>query len=416
MAGFLPHPRAFGAALVGLLALGCLTGAVSANTHTSRVCAIHQVRVVINRPTPPLFGTLVHAHAIARVGISVCRVVGTHTPVARAARPARRAGVHPLRRVVHPTTASLFAVHLSVPVTHPLGPPIALGVSLAASPRDGMTELDSYSAMVGAAPHLLMWYRQWNAPLVSGTELKATAQRGITPLITWEPQDPANPTDPAYALSAIAAGGWDSYLTTSARAAAATGVRFLINLAPEMNGAWEPWGPAHNANSPAQYIASYRHIVEIFRAHGATNVGWVWAPNADGNAQRVYASYYPGDGWVDWVGLDGYNVGTTGADGWRTPAQIFGRSYTALVGLTTKPVIIQETASSELGGSKALWIGDLAQIIPADFPAVRALVWFERNKETDWRVESSQTALAAFQKLAANPAWAGPAPAVHPGG
>ena len=416
MAGFLRHPRACGAALVGCLALVGLTGAASANTHTRRVCAVHQLRVVITRPAPPLLATVVHAYAILSVRVRVCRVVGTHAPVPRAARLVRRSGVHRLGRVVHPTTGTLFAVHLSVPVTHAAGSPIALGVSLAGSPVSGMSELASYSAMVGAAPHLLMWYRQWNAPLVSGTELTATAQRGITPIITWEPQDPGNPTDPAYGLPAIAAGAWDSYLTTSAQAAAATGVPFLINFAPEMNGAWEPWGPGHNANSPAQYIASYRHMVEIFRAHGATNVGWVWAPNADANAQRVYASYYPGDGWVDWVGLDGYNVGTTGADGWKTPAQIFGCSSAAVVGLTTPPVIIQETAPSELAGSKALWIGDLAQIIPADFPAVRALVWFERNKETDWRVESSQTALAAFQNLAANPAWAGPGPAVHPGG
>jgi len=47
---------------------------------------------------------------------------------------------------------------------------------------------------------------------------------------------------------------------------------------------------------------------------------------------------------------------------------------------------------------------------------VRAVVWFQRNKETDWRVNSSATALAAFQALAQSPQWAGGPMAVHPAG
>ena len=72
-------------------------------------------------------------------------------------------------------------------------------------------------------------------------------------------------------------------------------------------------------------------------------------------------------------------------------------------GRSQKPIIIEETASTELGGSKADWIDQLASTVPAQFPAVRAVVWFQRNKETDWRVNSSAGALAAFKALAAEP-------------
>jgi hypothetical protein len=61
-------------------------------------------------------------------------------------------------------------------------------------------------------------------------------------------------------------------------------------------------------------------------------------------------------------------------------------------------------------------ITQLAQTIPARFPAVAGLVWFQRNKETDLRVNSSAGALGAFQALAANPDWRGPAIGVHPPG
>jgi len=383
-------------------------------TRTTRVCRSVTAHVVVARPGAPLVGRVVHAHTTRTVRVRVCRRVRVVVP--RAPAHPTAVGVHRVSAVAQITTATLATVHLTVPVTHTHAPPLSLGVALAVSPFDQMRELASYTAMVGQAPRALMWYRQWNEPLVAGGELQATAQRGITPIITWEPYDPANPTDPRYGLAQIAAGAWDRYITQSAQAAQATGVPMLINLAPEMNGAWEPWGPGPAANSPAAFVAAYRHVVEIFRGVGATNVGWIWAPNTDPNAQAVYGSYYPGDGYVDWVGLDGYNFGTTSPDGWLTPAQLFGRSYLALVGLTTKPVIIAETASSELGGDKAAWINQLAQTIPSAFPRVRAVVWFQRNKETDWRVNSSPTALAAFQGLAANPAWAGPAPPVHPGG
>ena len=410
-------PRITSLAIIGgaLLIVGASAGTATTRSHTIRRCRIVTEHLVIKHAAAPLLSRVVHAHSTRTVRVRVCRAITVRTPAHRTTHaPLVRS--HAPSPPVHITTGTLRAVHLTIPVTRQAGVPLALGVSLSSSPFDGMAELASYTAMVGHAPGELMWYRQWNEPLIAGTEVQQTARAGITPIITWEPQDPTNQTDPRYALSAIAAGAWDTYITQSAQAAARTGTPLLVNFAPEMNGSWSPWGPGHNANTPQSFVAAYRHVVEIFRAQGATNVGWVWAPNADWNAQRVYASYYPGDGYVDWLGVDGYNFGTTTQDGWLTPAQIFGRSYAALEGISAKPIVIEETASSEVGGNKATWITQLQQTIPAQFPAVRALVWFERNKETDWRVNSSPGALAAYQRLAANPVWAGPAMSVHPAG
>jgi endoglucanase len=59
--------------------------------------------------------------------------------------------------------------------------------------------------------------------------------------------------------------------------------------------------------------------------------------------------------------------------------------------------MIGEFASSELGGNKAAWITDAAARMGAAYPQLRGFVWFNYNKETDWRVESSSAALNAFQ-------------------
>jgi len=295
---------------------------------------------------------------------------------------------------------------------------ISLGAAMEGAPFN-MQPLNAYSQLVGRAPSILMWYRQWNEPLISGTEVSDVIARGMTPIITWEPWDPsaANASDnPAYSFSAILSGAFDTYIEASAREAAAVGRPFLINFAPEMNGAWEPWGPGVNGNTASQYVAVYRKVVDMFRAAGATNVGWIWDPNTAWNSSTTYKQYYPGDGWVDWVGMDGYNFGTTTSDGWLTPQQIFSGSYASLRALTSKPVIIEETGCAEQGGNKSAWITRLATYVPQYMPAVRALVWFNVDKEADWRVNSSPAALQSFQQLAASPGWGGGPLGVRPGG
>jgi len=41
--------------------------------------------------------------------------------------------------------------------------------------------------------------------------------------------------------------------------------------------------------------------------------------------------------------------------------------------------------------------------LKAQYPLFKALVWFDINKETDWRINSSSAALTAFSKMAQDP-------------
>ena len=123
-----------------------------------------------------------------------------------------------------------------------------------------------------------------------------------------------------------------------------------------MNLSDNTWGPGVNGNTPEEFVAAWRHVVSVFRAVGATNVLWVWSPNVDCGGQCPFDAFYPGDAWVDWVALDGYNYGPVDDVPWMSMAQIFGPSYDDLTALTTKPLMIAETASTEEGGDKAAWI------------------------------------------------------------
>ena len=73
-----------------------------------------------------------------------------------------------------------------------------------------------------------------------------------------------------------------------------------------------------------------------------------------------FSHYYPGGYYVDWICIDGYNWGTNPVqpDRWKTFGEVFGLTYSTLTQISSRPIMIGETASSELGGSKAAWITD----------------------------------------------------------
>jgi hypothetical protein len=207
-------------------------------------------------------------------------------------------------------------------------------------------------------------------------------------------------------LRTIANGGYDSYYRSWAQGAKAYGKPFFFRWNWEMNGTWFNWG-AQAAQDPATFVAAWRHVHDVITAQGATNVTWVWCPNAVFSGSTPLSSLYPGDAYVDWTCMDAYNWGTNPykPDSWKSFIQTFTSTYNSLLTLAPdKPIMIGETASSEYGGSKAAWIDDAFQVqLPSNFPEVEAVVWFnwnvfEHGGRHDWPIESSPSAQAAFAR------------------
>jgi len=285
--------------------------------------------------------------------------------------------------------------------------PIELGVRTTGAPEN-LCQLDAYAERVGGMPAIVMWYQDWADQSVTPFDaevMSAITDRGATPLITWEPWDPTLGIEqPRFSLAAIGRGDHDDYIRRSARDAAAWGKPFYLRFGHEMNGSWYPWGRDVNGNRPGEFAAAWQRIVGIFWDEGTSNAIWVWSPNIDYLDRYPFRDLYPGDGWVDWVGLDGYNWGDSSDSGWQSLSEVFGESYKTVTDLTDKPVMIAETASTEAGGDKADWIRQgLLDDLPTRMPRVTAVIWFDRDKEQDWRVNSSEESLAAYQDVVASP-------------
>jgi hypothetical protein len=290
-----------------------------------------------------------------------------------------------------------------------------MGVAVPDGPYD-RAETEAFTTAAGTSPALTMWFLDWETAFPVEAVQQAVDD-GAVPVLAWEPttaEAGSSTTDlPEYRLAEIAGGRHDDYIRQFARAAAEACLPVVLRPAAEMNGNWHPWAEGVNGNQPGEFVEAWRHVHDIFQAEDATNVTWLWNPNVVGLGSTPIAGLYPGDEYTDWVGLDGYNWGATQSwSRWESFSEVFDTSLVELVALTSRPVLIGEVASTEVGGDKAAWIADMYASIEAQ-PAIRGFVWFEYDKETDWRIVSSPEAEAAFARGAASAGIAG-APAALP--
>lgn len=163
--------------------------------------------------------------------------------------------------------------------------------------------------------------------------------------------------------------------------------------------------------TPDEFVAAWRHVVEVARAEGADNVAWVWSLSSSG-FPTVADAWYPGDEWVDWIATTGFNWYTGDpVSQWRTFPSIFAPFYEWSAG-RGRPLLIASVSSAENPNetedgarSKATWIREALETLEG-WPEIQGLVWLHApsdNPFRDWSADSSPAALAAFRELAASP-------------
>ncbi len=267
----------------------------------------------------------------------------------------------------------------SAPATFQHRPGAYLGVFTRTAPNS-YTGVSAFSAATGVRPGLVSYYSGWREPFQAKFAATAARHHAVT-LVQIDPTD--------VSLGAIASGRYDAYLRSYALAVKAFGTRVILSFGHEMNGHWYSWGNRHT--SPAVFVAAWRHIVNVFRQQGTRNVTWLWTVNVINRHAGIPspAPWWPGDSYVNWVGMDGYYDRPF----WKF-APLFGPTIKAVRELTLDPVLISET-------SVARDVGQPAKITDL-FAGIRAygllgVVWFDANKARDWRL-SGPAAFAAFRR------------------
>lgn len=277
---------------------------------------------------------------------------------------------------------AFIAPSLAHPAPRPTAVPIPTaglkwGVSV---PGPLLNHLDAFDSAVGASPDLVSEYQRFGQPLDTG-QLREIEGKGTVPLLQWNPAH--------VSLAAIAGGSYDSYLRSSAGTIRSQRCPVIISFGHEMNGPWWSWGKGHQ--SPASFIAAWRHIHGVFAQAGATNATWLWNPNIVSNAAVTDPSaWWPGSAYVDWTGLDGYFWTPR-----QTFASLFGPAISAMRKLAPgKPVMIAETGAYP-GPGMAARVTELFS--GATSEGLAAVVYFDHKGHSDWRIEENRAASAAFR-------------------
>jgi beta-mannanase len=251
------------------------------------------------------------------------------------------------------------------------------------------------------------------------TQVASILEMGSVPLITWEPwlTDFDREKHPGlkvitkrdgHGMRDVADGSYDFYLASWAEECKKAGGQIFIRFGHEMNDPYRyPWGPQNN--SAKEFIAAWKHVHSIFNSKGATNVIWVWSPHP---AYGWFDAYYPGDKYVDYVGVGTLNYGTVASwSQWWTFDEIFGKYY-GFMAKYKKPIMLTEFGSLGVGGKRDKWFADALHDLPARFPQVKSLIFFHYSDDRtttrqalNWYVKDDRACTAAIKKeLAAWPA------------
>jgi beta-mannanase len=266
--------------------------------------------------------------------------------------------------------------------------------------------LELLEARLGRRLDIDRAYYAWDDPIPTGQEVTDVAMGRIT-LLSWKAQERDGR---ALSWSGIASGAQDRWIVARARAfkAFAHPVMLAFHHEPENDVATN--------GTPEEFAAAFRHVHDVFVREGADNVVWVVVLFAFTYSGPRVAEFYPGDGFVDWVGGDGFNFyGTFAGPGgcsratWRPFSEIFS-AMVAFARARGKPAVAAEWASAvdpQRPARKAAWLREAHATITS-WPTLKAVVTFDADRRDssgcDWRPSTSAEAWDAFKSMAIDPA------------
>jgi hypothetical protein len=254
-----------------------------------------------------------------------------------------------------------------------------LGVEANGAP-DSLGPVRTFAA-AATKPNLIGQYVSWNTSFDAQAATRAWSY-GALYYMAWEPYGTS--------VAAIAAGDSNAYITKFATAVRALNVPIAISFGHEMNGSWYPWGTT--GTTPAEFVAAWRLIHGLFTGVGATNVIWIWNPNDIFPVPQIpLKPYWPGNAYVNWVGITGY----FSAGGPQSFATLFAPTMREVRQFTSEPFIIAET-SVETSSGEVSAVNSLVRGV-AGHPEVLGFIWFNYDKAgVDWRIQSRPVLQAAF--------------------
>lgn len=211
---------------------------------------------------------------------------------------------------------------------------------------------------------------------------------------------------PSFDLKKIVQGKYDNHIKEFAQGAAEFGKvhgNFFFTTMEEMNGGWYDWG--RNSN----FIGAWRHIWQIFEDQGANQyAAWVWEISTP---ERFPAGivddpelYYPGDRYIDWIGLNAFSVlgrkfSNSGLE------ELIYKTYRKMPkNHPQKPIMQSEFARTNAYGQPK-WLTNAYGKIKSDFPAIKAAIYMDNTWTKTGDHTLSAEGLQTLKEIFKDPYW-----------
>lgn len=228
-------------------------------------------------------------------------------------------------------------------------------------------------------------------------EIIAQYKRGGIITLSWHPDNPVTGKDAwdaaGNAVKEILPGGsrhgiledWLHHVADFINSLTTErGVKVPVIFRPwhEMNGAWFWWGSKSCTPQELQvlYRFTFRKLVEEYHCN---NIVWAYSPNYQENAdEEQYLKYYPGNEFVDLIGIDLYDFDHDNRKYMEHLRQGLGM-ITAIGAAKRRLVAITETGAQRLPDSN--WFTQVFWQIAKNYKLSYALFWrnaWDTEKET----------------------------------
>jgi hypothetical protein len=280
--------------------------------------------------------------------------------------------------------------------------------------------IGGFETTAGRTHPLILVYADWNSAWFRYRWLFETFPfEDHVPLMVWNPY--------GVPLPEIVAGQHDEYLVQWARGLKYWTHDVVIAWAVEPNNglsgnSWTGVANGGPAGGAASYVSAWRRIHDVFQREGATNVRWAWIAHYQDTVTGDYydhypvwsrpdtswnhfANYYPGDTYVDSIGLLAVNNGDSedGSTYWVPPLSFFDRVLTlAEQRYPAKPqlVVLTSVEDGTDPSRKAGWISEAYARLQRH-PNVEYVIWQHAFGDS-WPIDSSPAALSAYRAATAS--------------
>jgi hypothetical protein len=287
----------------------------------------------------------------------------------------------PLRPVEAPTTGAYLGAYVN-----------EFDLNGGGSIEQVLGDLPGFSQVMGRNLAIVSVYQPWASQWVHNENLAKIDEYGAIPMVSWHCGD---------TNERVANGDDDALIFDFAYQLKAYGGPVLLRWfwEPNLLAESECLGEGPPSAQGARYQAAFQRVAAIFDAAGATNVAFVWC-SSTADVAAPMQNFYPGDDAVDWIAADGYDREELGAGAFT---KRFHKWYD-LYKNSGKPLMVAETGART---AQPEFLQDIADVVPRDFPAIKAIVYFDAFVDEDWRLGSfGGVGLPAFAALGRDPYFA----------